>query len=105
MTNQYGIPQGKWEKILGLLTQHPEIESVVLFGSRAKGNFRDASDIDLCLKGDFKSQLIPKILNQYEELYFPWKLDLISWEAIDNQDLADHINRVGIEVHPANSNS
>ncbi|HLD45766.1 MAG TPA: nucleotidyltransferase domain-containing protein [bacterium] len=98
MTDKYGIPDNLWSQIIDLFPPYQQIESVVLFGSRALGTFHNGSDIDLCLKGLCESDIKLKILNQYEELYFPWKLDLIIWQNIQNQDLKDHITRVGIIV-------
>lgn len=71
---------------------------VILFGSRAMGNFQPGSDIDICLKGPKDSDLLYKILNEYDELYLPWKLGMVIWDKIENQDLREHIERVGIKV-------
>ena len=98
MSDKFGIAAVHWQKILSLFLPCKQIESVVLFGSRAMGNFRAGSDIDLCLKGDIDPDLIPKILNDYELLFLPWKLDLVLWNQIQNPDLKEHIQRVGVEV-------
>ena len=34
-----------------ILHQHDSIESVIIYGSRAKGNYQVGSDIDLTIKG------------------------------------------------------
>lgn len=98
MSEKFGIAERHWQKILTLLTQDAEITSVILFGSRAMGNFRPGSDIDLCLKGNVNPDTILKILNQYDLLFLPWKLDLVVWNEIQSPDLREHIQRVGIPV-------
>jgi len=40
------------EQIVSVLQKYADVESAILYGSRAKGNFREGSDIDLTLTGD-----------------------------------------------------
>ncbi len=99
MKESYGIVQEHWDKILALFKKNPKIEAVILFGSRAKGNFKPGSDIDLALqgKGLTLSDFTP-IQLAYEELYLPWKLDLVLYDSISHPDLVEHIQRVGVKV-------
>ena len=89
-----------WQNIVSLFSNIDGLSSVILFGSRAKGNFRNGSDIDLCLKETIPPHVLSKIQEAYENLYLPWKLDVILWENVENEDLKEHIKRVGIEVYP-----
>ncbi|MEE4462456.1 nucleotidyltransferase domain-containing protein [Azotobacter chroococcum] len=52
MPEEIGLPPQAVESIRQVLGRFPGIEQAVLYGSRAKGNFRTGSDIDLTLKGD-----------------------------------------------------
>ncbi len=47
----YGLKQTVVEQISHVLARYPEIERAVIYGSRAKGNFKPGSDIDLALIG------------------------------------------------------
>ena|SRR3989338_4613070 len=90
------ISKQQWRQILGIITKHANIREVILYGSRAKGNFREGSDIDLVLKGDkITSKQLTQIGLDYENLYFPWKLDVTVYENITSDQLLDHIRRVG----------
>lgn len=40
-----------------------------------------------------------KILLELDELYLPYDFDLVIFEKIENEDLIDHINRVGIIIY------
>lgn len=51
MPEEIGLPPQAVESIRQVLGRFPGIEQAVLYGSRAKGNFRTGSDIDLTLKG------------------------------------------------------
>jgi predicted nucleotidyltransferase len=44
---QFGLKPSTIECINQVFAQYPEIEQAVLYGSRAKGNYRRGSDIDL----------------------------------------------------------
>lgn len=95
--NPYGLPAAALASILALLMQYPEIERVWLFGSRAKGNFRPGSDIDLCIDAprmSLRQRL--ELENRLDDLLLPWRIDLLPWQEIDNRQLAEHIRRVGV---------
>jgi predicted nucleotidyltransferase len=48
---RFGLPESAIARICAVFAAHPEIEKAVLYGSRAKGNFKPGSDIDLTLYG------------------------------------------------------
>lgn len=94
-----GIPDDKWRDLIGVIKKHSNITSVILYGSRAKGNFKDGSDIDLVIKGhNISSEQLTRISFDYEDLYLPWKLSLTVYDNISNPELIDHIDHVGMDV-------
>lgn len=100
----YGLPDETLVRIRDVLSAHPAVEKAVLYGSRAKGDFRAGSDIDLCLIGPALSlteQL--QIESGLDELLLPWKIDLSRFHALDNPALLDHIRRVGVTLYEAAS--
>lgn len=97
MKDPTGLPDEQKKQLRSLFEKHPEITEAVLFGSRAKGGFREGSDIDIALKGrELNSLLLVELNEEYEALYLPWKLDLIIHDRIKNPALKEHIQRVGI---------
>ena len=48
-----GLKHVWFEQLLESFTKHPEIDEVIVYGSRAKGNYHDRSDLDLAFKGQF----------------------------------------------------
>lgn len=98
---QFGLKPDTISRINSVLAAHPDIEQAVLYGSRAKGNYRAGSDIDLCLKGEALTltQLL-KIENELDDLLLPYKIDLSLHHALDNPELIDHIRRAGVVFYP-----
>jgi len=69
----------------------------VLYGSRAKGNYRESSDIDLTLMEDALSHTqLNRIEIQIDDLLLPYTIDLSIFAFIDNANLIDHIQRIGV---------
>ena len=100
----FGLSSIYITKINSIFSQYPNIEEVIIFGSRAKGNFRDNSDIDLAIKGKVISlSTLHQIENKLEELYIPNFIDLIVFDNIENSDLINHINRVGKQFYKKGS--
>ena len=96
MPKLYGLPEEAIAKLCRVFSQYPAIQSVLLFGSRAKGNYRPASDIDLSIQAPALglSDLLA-IENQIDDLLLPWTVDLSLLHHIDNPELINHIRRVG----------
>jgi predicted nucleotidyltransferase len=92
----YGLKKETVKKIRSIFARYTEIDSALLYGSRAKGNFRPGSDIDLTLVGeDLHLQLLNKISLNLDDLLLPYTIDLSIYSNIANPDLIDHIARVG----------
>lgn len=97
---KYGIKQEIWDKIISTMCTNSGVQAVILFGSRAKGNFRNGSDIDLCVKGPILSERDIRLLSSaLDDLNLPWEIDLLSYEDIRDPAVIDHIDRVGIELY------
>lgn len=94
-----GIPSEQLAKICAIFHKHPQIKKIIVYGSRAKGNFQPGSDIDIAITGSaIDSRLLAQIDADYDALYLPWTLDVRVYDTIENQDLKDHIDRVGISL-------
>ena len=101
MKNKFGLLDSDIEAIVQTLIKHPKVERALIFGSRAKGNFKNGSDVDIALKGtglDFDTQSqISYWLN--EETNMPYKFDVLIYENLHEPKLQEHIDRVGIEFY------
>ena len=97
---KYGLKDETIANIQAIFSTFPEVEKAILYGSRAKGNFKPASDIDITLEGE---KLNLQILNQIEwkldDLLLPYTFDLSIFRHINNVDLIEHIERVGVVLY------
>ena len=92
----YGLTDTQIEAIKKICSQHPEVEQAIIFGSRAKGNFKPASDIDMALKGAaLNGTVLNKISNAFDDSALPYTFDLVLFQQIANKELIDYIERVG----------
>lgn len=93
----WGLSEREIALLRATLAAHPNVQRAVLYGSRAMGNYRTGSDIDLTLEGDLHLQDINRLLLDIDDLLLPYQVDLSAFQDIDNPELVDHIRRVGVE--------
>jgi predicted nucleotidyltransferase len=94
---KYGLTETTVEKICAVFARFPEIEKAILFGSRAKGNFKTGSDIDLTLCGEaLTSDLRSTIASVLDNLMLPYTIDLSVFNELNHDKLREHIERVGV---------
>ena len=93
----FGLPDSTLSSVRNILSDFPAVHKAMLYGSRAKGNFRPGSDIDLTLMGaDLDLELLGRIAGRLEESSIPYKVDLSLWDQLDHSALREHIERVGL---------
>lgn len=98
---KFGLPETTIEKIRATLARHPEVEKALLYGSRAKGNYKNGSDIDLTLIGgpDLTMKVLYQIMDEMDDLLLPYTFDLSIFNQISDPDVVDHIRRVGVALY------
>ncbi len=96
---RFGLTEETLRKIKTIFSKFPDVEEVVLYGSRAKGNYKPGSDIDLTMKGNISHSTLLSIRALFDESTLPYAVDLSIFNRISNTDLIDHIRRVGVLVY------
>ncbi|EXJ11778.1 nucleotidyltransferase domain-containing protein [Nitrincola nitratireducens] len=91
----FGLNQADINKLCHVFSKYPSIDKVIVYGSRAKGTFRDNSDIDLTIVGDLDWLTFNELETELDDLLLPYTLDLSLYEQIENKDLRYHIDHVG----------
>jgi predicted nucleotidyltransferase len=94
---EFGLSETTCAAIRQILGQYPQIEKAVIYGSRAKGNYKNGSDIDLTLIGDaLDYKVLSKVAWELDESSIPHTVDLSLFAKIENTALREHIERVGV---------
>jgi uncharacterized protein len=101
VTTRFGLKEAVIKRICGVLVRYPQVDKAILYGSRAKGDHKHGSDIDLTLMGDegLSQQTLYKIMNELDDLLLPYTIDLSIFRDISDRDVIEHIRRVGIAFY------
>ena len=93
----YGLNESTIARIQEVLARFEDVQKALLYGSRAKGNYRAGSDIDLTLYGAGLSlDKLGTISSELDDLLLPYTIDLSIFERLANPDLREHIERAGV---------
>lgn len=101
MTTRFGLKETVIQQICDVFARYPQVDKAILYGSRAKGNYKHGSDIDLTLNDDenLSDKALCKIMNELDDLLLPYTIDLSILRNINDQDVIEHISRVGITFY------
>ncbi len=93
----YGLKKEVIQKINSIFLNHKEIAKVILYGSRAKGSYKDGSDIDLSIFSEVSLSIsqLHRIELELDDLLLPYMIDISIYDRLKNEDLKEHIFRVG----------
>lgn len=92
----YGINKNVYENLLKYFRKTQDIKRVILFGSRAKGNSRYNSDIDLCVECDRKSR--SNVLDSIDDIVGIYSADILFFDSL-NPEIKNEINKYGILIY------
>jgi uncharacterized protein len=96
----HGLSEDTVARITSVLADFPAVEKAVIYGSRAKGDYRKGSDIDLTLFGDgLTGEIMSRIYWALDDLLLPYKIDLSLFSGLKHPALIDHIQRVGLVLY------
>ncbi|MBI2026902.1 MAG: nucleotidyltransferase domain-containing protein [Deltaproteobacteria bacterium] len=100
LSQKFGLSEENIEMMSAVFRKYPNIKKAIIYGSRAMGNYKPGSDIDLVIDGVLMnmSELL-SVKEELDELQLPYKIDLCLMHEIDNENLVEHITRVGIEFY------
>lgn len=99
--DKFGLNEEIMENIIDIIKQYSEVEKAVIFGSRARGDYKKASDIDIALFGENLTHTInTKIFYKLDELYMPYKIDLINFNTLSKENkIRENILKEGVEIY------
>ena len=93
---KFGLSQKDIRQILSVFKKNPHVKEVIIFGSRAMGNYKKGSDVDLAIKGKLNPGELSHLKSVLEEdLPIPYVFDLVEYREIESPELKDHIDTYG----------
>jgi len=102
--NKYGLTERSIRELYAIFSKYPDVKEVHLFGSRAKGNYKTGSDIDLAVMNTgLQPKTISRVLAECAESSLPVAVDLVDFNALTYPAFIDHIQRTGILFYAAKS--
>ena len=98
---QHGLSTQTLQKIQDVFVRYPQVEEAVLYGSRARGNYKNGSDIDLTLRGgtELTHTILSQIANDLDDQLLPYTIDLSIFKNIRNPEMIEQIERVGVALY------
>ena len=98
---KFGLDEKVIESIVAILKKYEQVERAVIYGSRARGDYRKNSDIDIALFGDALTFSInTKIFYEIDDLYWVYKIDLVNINSLSDTDkFKQNIIREGVEFY------
>lgn len=100
---KYGLDDKYFNALISVFPRHPEVDSVILYGSRAKGNYKPFSDIDITLKGStLTRQHLGQIFTEIDDLLLPYFLDISIYNKLTDKGFIEAIDKTGVEIYRKN---
>jgi predicted nucleotidyltransferase len=93
----FGLPDETIETLQTSFQKYDGLQEVILYGSRAKGNYRNGSDIDitLCTDERFTDDDLLHLMRDFDDSNMPYFVDVSIYNTLVNPLLKEHIRRVG----------
>jgi predicted nucleotidyltransferase len=104
--SRFGLKEADLDQIQAVFSRYPQVEKVLVYGSRAMGNYKTGSDIDLTLfgKDDLTLDILYRIMEDLDNLFLPYTFDLSIFNHISDKDMISHIRRVGCTFYKQKDN-
>lgn len=97
---KFDLTKDDIQRIHEVFEKYAQLEQVLIYGSRAMGTNKPASDIDLSLVGeDIDLDLQQQIEFDLDDLLLPYKFDISIYHKITNPEFLNHIHRVGKQFY------
>lgn len=92
---KFGLKDRYYEELKALYFLFPNIDEIIIFGSRARGDYRENSDIDIALKGNLTKIDIALIRDHLDESRIPYTTDVVEYEKIIDIKFREEIDKEG----------
>ena len=96
MNMRFGLSDNEIDALRLTFASFPEVKEAIIYGSRARGNYRVSSDIDITLKGEELTYTQLALLDEkIDLLYLPYFVDISLFDSLKDSNLVENIVRDG----------
>jgi len=99
MASDFGLKGEVLSAVTETFRNEPRILRAAIFGSRAKGDFKPYSDVDIALYGDLNRTDVENVIAELDELPLVYQFDVVAYGLVKNPEFRQHIERVGIGIY------
>lgn len=92
---KFGLKDRYYEELKALYFLYPNIDEIIIFGSRARGDYKEKSDIDIAIKGNLTKLEIAMIRDYLEESRIPYMVDVVEYSKIVDKNFKEEIDKEG----------
>ncbi len=96
----FGLKESIIETIKKVLINYEEIEKAIVFGSRAQGDYKKTSDIDLAIfSSNISSTRLNMLRDDIDMLDIIYKVDIVHFESLTKEGLIENIKNEGVVIY------
>lgn len=95
---KYGLKDSDIQKMSKIFRHFSDIKKVIIFGSRALGNYKKGSDVDIALIGNLNADTLMKFKRLLEETNMPYFFDVVDYNLVQNPEFKKHIDKFGLDL-------
>lgn len=93
---KFGLSDEIYNKIMNIIKKYDY--TFKIFGSRARGDYKYNSDIDIAVYGEIKQEDKFSISNDFDKIDMAYSIDLVFVQDITKEEFLNSINRDGVEL-------
>ena len=101
----FGLKDGDIFSVTEIFKSDPRILGAAVFGSRAKGDYKPYSDVDIVLYGDLNPFDVERVIEELEELPLVYQFDVVAFGLVKNPDFRRHLERVAVSIYEKEAES
>lgn len=92
----FGLSEKIYLNIIKIIDNYEN--EFLIFGSRARGDYKKNSDIDIAVKGLITDKTEMMIRNEFDKLEIPYTIDLVFIQKVEKKELLESIEKEGIKL-------
>lgn len=96
----FGLREGIIDEIVNVISKYEEIDKAVVFGSRARGDYKKTSDIDLAIfSSNISSTKLNLVRDNIDTLDIIYKVDVVHFESLNKEGIIKNIKSEGVIIY------